>query len=185
MTQDLAGEQAVIRYAISRSRLGRMLVARTDRGICYVGFDDDPRVLKQALRSRFALSRIERDDRGLRGDVQALAELLSDSAGRVDLPLDLRGTPFQLRVWELLRRIPVGHTTTYRELARRMGRPKAVRAVASACGANPVAVAVPCHRVLRSDGGLGGYYWGIERKRRLLQLETDMVQKSQGGATKR
>jgi AraC family transcriptional regulator of adaptative response/methylated-DNA-[protein]-cysteine methyltransferase len=181
MTDDGRDEKPVIRYALSRSMLGRMLVARTDRGICYAAFGDEPRALERALRGRFTGVRIERDDTGLKDAVQTVARMLCCADDDVRPALDLRGTPFQLEVWKLLRTIPPGRTATYTELARKMGRPRAVRAVANACAANPVAVVVPCHRVVRSDGGLGGYYWGIERKRRLLQWEADMVQKPRNG----
>ncbi len=181
MTDDGGDEKLIIRYALSRSMLGRMLVARTDRGICYAAFGDEPRALERALRGRFMGVRIERDDTGLKDAVQTVTRMLCCADDDVRPALDLRGTPFQLEVWKLLRTIPPGRKATYTELARKMGRPRAVRAVANACAANPVAVVVPCHRVVRSDGGLGGYYWGLERKRRLLQWEADMVQKPRDG----
>jgi AraC family transcriptional regulator of adaptative response/methylated-DNA-[protein]-cysteine methyltransferase len=166
-----------IRYALSRSMLGWMLVACTDKGICYVAFGDECSTLEQALQRRFEKARVERDEPSLRKTVQAVEAALSGVGDSSEMPLDLRGTPFQLEVWKLLRTIPFGTIVTYSELARRMGRPRAARAVAGACAANPVAVIVPCHRVIRGDGGLGGYYWGIQRKRKLLQWEADTAHK--------
>jgi AraC family transcriptional regulator of adaptative response/methylated-DNA-[protein]-cysteine methyltransferase len=167
-----------IRYALSGSMLGCMLVACTDKGICYAAFGDAPRPLEGALRARFAHAPIERDDQALRGSVRAVDEMLSRPHDNIQLALDVRGTVLQLQVWNALRTIPAGRTVTYTELARMVGRPRAVRAVANACAANPVAVVIPCHRVVRCDGGLGGYYWGIERKRTLLRWEADTARVS-------
>lgn len=159
-----------VRYTIVSSPLGRLLVAATDQGISRVALGDDDAVLDSALRAEFEQATIERDDAALAGEVaQVLAHL--DGAPASDLPLDVRATLFQRQVWDALRRIPRGSTQSYAEVARSLGRPTAARAVARACASNPVAVLVPCHRVVRGDGEMGGYRWGVERKRALLELE--------------
>jgi AraC family transcriptional regulator of adaptative response/methylated-DNA-[protein]-cysteine methyltransferase len=160
-----------IRAAIRPCSLGKMLVAATARGVCMVAFDDDPAALQADLRRRFPRAVIAGSDAGLERLADAVLTLVDGSGVAADLPLDLMGTAFQQRVWKALREIPSGTTTTYAELARRIGAPRAVRAVGTACGANPVSVAVPCHRVLRGDGALGGYRWGLERKKTLLARE--------------
>ena len=165
------GRGVVVRYAIARCALGRVLVAGTARGICAVRFGDGPATLERELRQDFPKAAIARADGPFKAWVNTLVEHLRHPAGRIDLPLDIRGTAFQQRVWQALREIPVGQTASYSEIAARIGRPSAVRAVARACATNPVAVIVPCHRVVRSDGGISGYRWGVERKRAILQRE--------------
>ncbi|MGE5537676.1 MAG: bifunctional DNA-binding transcriptional regulator/O6-methylguanine-DNA methyltransferase Ada [Gemmatimonas sp.] len=163
-----AGDGEQIGYAVVRSPLGPLLVAATMRGVCSVAFGDSESTLIQDLRRRFSRGDVVPDP-SLRVTAQAVVSSLGDSAP--DLPLDIRGTAFQQKVWQALRTIPRGETATYTEVARRIGRPDAVRAVAGACAANSLGVLVPCHRVLRSDGGVGGYRWGVERKRALLERE--------------
>ncbi len=162
-----------IRFAVVRSYLGPVLVAATGRGICAIEFGPSAGALKNRLRARFPKAELRGPDPGLRQTVSGVLSLLDEPRGsRPALPLDVRGTAFQRRVWRALTRIPAGSTATYAEIAARIGRPKAARAVAQACAANKVAVAIPCHRVVRADGGLGGYRWGIERKKKLLERET-------------
>jgi AraC family transcriptional regulator of adaptative response/methylated-DNA-[protein]-cysteine methyltransferase len=166
------GKDARIAYALAESPLGRILVAATYRGVCFVSLGDDAASLEVALRREFPAAEIHRDDRELG---TAVAEILRNLAGRtphIDLPLDVRATAFQRRVWEELRRIPVGQTRTYGEIARQIGQPKAQRAVGRACATNPVALVVPCHRIVRGDGAAGGYRWGAGRKQALLGRES-------------
>jgi AraC family transcriptional regulator of adaptative response/methylated-DNA-[protein]-cysteine methyltransferase len=156
-------------YAVGKSTLGSVLMASSAKGVAAILIGDDIPVLVAELRASFpdvALRAVD-DDR-LIGRVVGLVE---DPSGSIDLPLDIRGTPFQEKVWAALRTIPAGATATYSDLAARVGDPKAVRAVASACAANKLAVAIPCHRVLRTDGSLSGYRWGVERKRALIERE--------------
>jgi AraC family transcriptional regulator of adaptative response/methylated-DNA-[protein]-cysteine methyltransferase len=164
-----AGE--TVFYTIVPCALGLVLVAMTSRGVHRVVLGDDPVALASSLRDALPAAMIVRDDAAL-GDISAaVVALASGSALSQALPLDLRGTAFQQRVWRELQRIPRGETISYDALAARIGSPKAVRAVGTACGANPVAMVVPCHRVVRADGTLGGYAWGLERKARLLRDE--------------
>jgi len=161
-----------IRYSIGPSALGALLLAATERGICDVRLGGTAALLERELREERSPSALDRDDAGLAAWV---AELERASEGRPparDLPLDLPSSPFRRRVWEALRAIPHGETRTYAELARTLGRPRAARAVGQACAANPVALLVPCHRVVAADGGAGGYRWGGERKRALLRAES-------------
>jgi len=167
------GRGQAIWYALADSALGRVLVAGTARGLCAIFFGDADAALEAELRTRFPNARLVAADEAMREWVAEAVAYIDMPKGVFQLPLDIQGTAFQQKVWAALRDIPFGETATYAELARRVGAPAATRAVASACGANPAAVAVPCHRVLRSDGGLGGYRWGIERKRRLLDRERD------------
>ncbi len=165
-----AGE--TIDFAIVPTSLGHLLVAATEAGICSITLGDDAAALAEALRARFPAARLLRDDGEALAQLVVRAAMLVERPGEAaDLPLDIRGTAFQLRVWAQLRRIKAGETVSYTELARRVGQPKAVRAVASACARNELAVAIPCHRVLREDGGLGGYRWGLARKQALLNRE--------------
>jgi len=171
-TQMRAGGRGLtIRHATGRSWLGVVLVAATDRGICAIMFGDKAEPLVRDLKERFSHAKLVAGDRDFQRTVRAVAEYVRRPAAGLELPLDIIGTAFQQQVWELLRKIPAGATSTYTEIAKRLGKPSAVRAVASACAANPISVAIPCHRVVRSDGSLAGYYWGIERKRRLLDRE--------------
>lgn len=165
------GQGVMITYAVVPSALGRILVAATTRGVCAVRFGDSATRLEQELRSEFHAATLVRDEAAMRPYVQPLLASLRGERVTIDLPLDVRATAFQKRVWDALRRIPTGETRSYREVAEEIGEPSAVRAVARACATNPVAVAVPCHRVVRSDGELAGYRWGIARKRKLLEQE--------------
>ncbi|HEX9023774.1 MAG TPA: bifunctional DNA-binding transcriptional regulator/O6-methylguanine-DNA methyltransferase Ada [Geobacteraceae bacterium] len=158
-------------YTFVENSLGYLLVAATDRGICSVMLGDEQESLANELRQEFPGAEIRRDDDRLRSQVATLLDCLAGQAPNEALPLDVQGTAFQMRVWEELRRIPRGSTASYGELAERIGRPKAVRAVGRACATNPVALITPCHRAVRANGELGGYRWGIERKRRLLEEE--------------
>jgi len=167
------GQGETIRHAVGASSLGAVLVAATELGVCAIMLGDDPDALLATLEARFPRAALARADRDFAGLVSEVVRLVDDPARAQahGLPLDIRGTAFQRLVWEKLREIPAGRTASYAEIAGRIGSPKAVRAVANACGANPLAVAIPCHRVVASDGGLGGYRWGVERKRRLLARE--------------
>ena len=165
-----AGRGAHIRFTIVPSPLGPLLVAATARGICRIGVGDH---LEQEFRREFAAATIARDDGALARQARLIVRHLEGRAPHVDLPLDVRATAFQRRVWRELLAIPRGATRSYTEVARAIGRPSATRAVARACATNPVALVVPCHRVVRADGGLGGYRWGEERKRRLLAAEEE------------
>ncbi|NPV75393.1 MAG: bifunctional DNA-binding transcriptional regulator/O6-methylguanine-DNA methyltransferase Ada [Anaerolineae bacterium] len=165
------GKNMEIQYAIVETYLGRMLVAATRRGVCAVSFGEEDDQLKAALRSEYPRAEIRQAEAGLREWVDALLEHLNGQRPRLDLPLDVQATAFQLRVWEELRKIPRGQTRSYSQVAQAIGQPKAVRAVARACASNPAALVNPCHRVLRSDGGLGGYRWGLARKEALLAHE--------------
>jgi AraC family transcriptional regulator, regulatory protein of adaptative response / methylated-DNA-[protein]-cysteine methyltransferase len=165
-------QTAQLHYAIGQCSLGFVLIARSERGVCAVLLGDDPESVTGELEKRFAPTVLLRRD-------EELAEYLSQVVGLIEAPgrplnllLDLRGSTFQQRVWQALREIPAGATTTYSELAGRIGSPKAVRAVARACASNPLALLVPCHRVIGKDGGLTGYRWGVERKRMLLERES-------------
>jgi AraC family transcriptional regulator, regulatory protein of adaptative response / methylated-DNA-[protein]-cysteine methyltransferase len=151
------------------SSLGSVLIAATDKGLCSVKLGDDVQKLRALLAEEFSAARlVESDLKDLKRKILAFIE---GEASLARLPLDIRGTVFQRRVWDELRRIPRGETRTYREIAHAIGAPAAVRAVGSACGANPVALVVPCHRAVRTDGGMGGYAWGVQRKKKLLALE--------------
>lgn len=153
--------------------LGRLLVAATDRGVCRVMLGDNAAALEADLRREFDAARVRHEKGGkLEGFVDAILSYLEGREPHLDLPLDIRATAFQRRVWQELQRIPFGETRTYTEVATSIGQPKATRAVATACGTNPVALIVPCHRVIRGDGELGGYRWGVERKRSLLEKES-------------
>jgi AraC family transcriptional regulator of adaptative response/methylated-DNA-[protein]-cysteine methyltransferase len=165
------GAGANVRYAIVATPLGRMLVAATDRGLCAVRFGETAVQLERDLRAEFHAAEVHREDKALREYVEPLLAAIRGESPTIDLPLDIRATAFQRKVWETLKKIPSGETRSYTDVAREIGEPSAVRAVARACASNPVAVAVPCHRVVRSDGELAGYRWGIERKKKLLERE--------------
>lgn len=160
-----------IAYTITSSTIGPVLLATTAKGLCAVELGDEPEALVLALQKRFPAARITEDHDRLRDWAQRVVRCIAEPHAGLELPLDIRGTAFQASVWRALRKIPVGHTASYAEIAAALGRPTAVRAVAQACGSNPLAVIIPCHRVVRSDGGLGGYRWGAERKRALLRRE--------------
>ena len=165
------GQGATIRFAVGECSLGSILVAATGRGVCAIAFGDDPDALVRDLQDRFARAELLPGDEAFQRNVAEVVAFVERPEGGLALPLDVQGTAFQERVWRALRDIPAGQTASYAEVARRVGAPGAVRAVAQACGANPVAVAIPCHRVVRKDGALSGYRWGVERKRALLDRE--------------
>lgn len=158
-------------YSIGTSWLGATLVAGTERGICAILFDNDADALLPELRRRFPAAEILPADEAFATRAAEAMAALANPARAARLPLDIIGTAFQQRIWQALRDIPAGETATYAEIAERSGRPGAARAVAGACAANPIAVAIPCHRVIRGDGSLAGYRWGTGRKRQLLQRE--------------
>ncbi len=160
-----------IRYSLASSTLGRLIVALTDKGVCFIAFGDRDAELLGDLEARFPRAEIAPTSAHDAALVEAVVALVDDPSSAAELPLDVRGTAFQQRVWRALTRIAPGETVSYSDLARRIGSPAAVRAVAQACGANPVAVAVPCHRVVGSNGALTGYRWGVDRKRELLRRE--------------
>jgi AraC family transcriptional regulator of adaptative response/methylated-DNA-[protein]-cysteine methyltransferase len=165
------GAKAEIRFAVGECSLGSILVARSERGVCAIFLGDDPDALARELQDRFPRATLIGGDAAFEEVVAKVVGLVEAPGLGIDLPLDVRGTAFQQRVWRALREIPAGSTLSYREIADRIGAPASVRAVAHACAANPLAVAIPCHRVVRSDGALAGYRWGVERKRALLQRE--------------
>ncbi|MBV9736050.1 MAG: bifunctional DNA-binding transcriptional regulator/O6-methylguanine-DNA methyltransferase Ada [Acidisphaera sp.] len=177
-----AGE--TIRTALADSPFGRLLVGATDQGVCFIGFSEPDEALLGDLRRRFPNARIESADAALESTVQRIVAFIEEPKAALALPLDLRGTAFQKRVWDALCRIPVGETRRYSDIAAAIGAPTAVRAVARSCAQNPVSLAVPCHRVIGSDGALTGYRWGIPRKRALLQRESAIAGKGRTtGAT--
>lgn len=165
------GTGSEIRFAIGQCTLGAILVAATERGVCAILLGDDPEALAHDLERRFPRARLVGADAGFERLVAQVVGLVEQPELGTELPLDIRGTAFQQRVWKALRRIPAGKTASYAEIARRIGAPRSVRAVAQACAANALAVAIPCHRVVRTDGDLSGYRWGVERKRALLDRE--------------
>ncbi len=160
-----------IRFAVGECSLGAILVAASERGVCAILLGDDPDALARDLQDRFQRADLIGGDAGFEQLVAQVVGFVEAPGLGLDLPLDVRGTAFQQRVWQALREIPAGATASYSEIARRIGAPQAVRAVAGACAANALAVAIPCHRVVRNDGGLAGYRWGVERKRALLDRE--------------
>ena len=166
------GNGNVIRFAVGECSLGSILVAATDKGVCAIEFGDDPDALVHALQDRFPKAQIVGGDHTFEQLVAKVVGFIEAPAQGLDLPLDIRGTAFQKRVWNAIRAIPAGATASYAELAGRIGRPSASRAVAQVCASNTLAVAIPCHRVVRRDGGLSGYRWGVERKEALLTRET-------------
>ena len=163
---------AEIKFAFGESSLGRVLIAASDKGICAIFFGDDAGELARELKRQFPRARLVGGDHAFEQLTARVISFVEDPRRDLDLPLDIRGTAFQRRVWEALRRIPRGSTATYADIAKAIGAPKAVRAVGRACGSNPIAVAIPCHRVVGSNGSLTGYRGGIERKRALLAKET-------------
>ena len=160
-------------YTIVGTALGQVLVAMTERGVCSVRIADRPEQLEATIREEFPQAELtRRTDPGGRW-VQGIVRFIAGESRRIDVPLDIQATAFQAKVWSALREIPYGATRSYGEVARAIGQPAAVRAVANACASNPLALVIPCHRVVREDGELGGYRWGLERKRTLLQQERD------------
>ena len=156
----------VIRYAVGKSTLGFVLAGSSEMGVCAILLGDEPELLVTELQRRFPTARLTEGNNDL---TEIIA--LTETPGKLALPLDIRGTAFQQRVWQALCEIPVGSTLSYTQVAANIGTPKSVRAVAGACAANAIAVAIPCHRVVRSDGNLSGYRWGVARKRQLLDRE--------------
>ena len=165
------GAGMLISYAVVGCALGHLLVARTERGLCAVRLGDAEKELEAVLFAEFPAAEIRRDETALSQSIEALLSYLDGRQDSPDLPLDVKATAFQRRVWEELRRIPYGSTNSYSEIARKIGQPTATRAVARACATNPVALVIPCHRVIREGGNLSGYRWGLERKQKLLAQE--------------
>jgi AraC family transcriptional regulator, regulatory protein of adaptative response / methylated-DNA-[protein]-cysteine methyltransferase len=171
------GDGAEIVYSIVDSALGRLIVAGTQRGVCFAAMGEADRTLVAELRGDYPRATIRVCDPNRREDsrigqwADALAAYIAGNSKMPTPPMDIRGTPFQFSVWEQLRAIPAGDTRSYSEIARRIGRPRAIRAVGTANGANPVSIIIPCHRAIRSSGHLGGYRWGLARKRKLLEME--------------
>lgn len=172
-TQFRGGGKGVrVRFAVGECSLGSILVAATDKGVCAITFGDDPDALVRDLQDRFPRANLTGGDADFEQLVARVVAFVEAPNGQFDLPLDVRGTAFQQKVWRALRDIPAGTTVSYTDVANRIGHPKAVRAVGRACGTNPVAIAIPCHRVVRHDGSTSGYRWGAERKRMLIERET-------------
>ena len=165
------GIGTTIRFAVGECSLGQILVAASEHGVCAISLGDNPEVLVKELQDRFPKALMIGGDRRFERMVALVIGFIEAPKLGLDLPLDVRGTAFQQRVWQALRKIPAGATASYSEVAQRIGSPKAVRAVARACASNTIAVAIPCHRVLRTDRSLSGYRWGVERKRALLERE--------------
>ena len=166
-----------IRYTLADSALGRVLIAATDKGVCAVRIGDSDKVLETTLRDEFRSAEISRDDRELAKYAREIVGAAEGNGIAHEIPLDIRHTAFQWKVWQALRKIKLGETSSYQEVAKAIGDPRAVRAVANACAANPVALVIPCHRVVRSDGKEGGYRWGTERKEQLLRSEKERGKK--------
>lgn len=171
------GKGERLRVAVGESTLGAVLVAATERGVCAILLGHDGEMLLRELQDLFPNAVIVAGDAGFRRWVGRAITMVNEPEQAIDLPLDIRGTAFQQRVWDELRRIPAGTTTTYTSLAKKIGRPKAVRAVASACASNRIAIAIPCHRVIRLSGNPAGYRWGLERKKELLQREAQTAKR--------
>ena len=165
------GMGMTIRYAVSTCSVGEMLVAATERGVCAIHFGDDTNALIRQLQDRFPRADLQGDDTAFQSAVAQVVDFVEAPSSPFPLPLDVYGTAFQQKVWQALRDIPAGQTATYAEVAQKIGRPTAARAVAQACATNNLAVAIPCHRVVRSNGELSGYRWGVERKAQLLARE--------------
>ena len=175
-TYSRAGRETKIIYTIVESALGYLLVAATDKGVCMVRLGDTVAALEGDLHKEFAAAEIARNNKELEKAVSQILDHLAGKQPRLDLPLDIQATAFQRQVWEALRSIPYGATRSYSEIAKEIGQPKAVRAVARACATNPVALVIPCHRVIREDRSLGGYRGGLERKKKLLEKEGEASQ---------
>lgn len=169
------GARTEIRFAVGECSLGSILVAKSERGICAILLGDDPDALARDLQDRFPKANLIGGDAEFEQLVAKVVGFVEAPALGLELPLDVRGTAFQQRVWQVLRKLPAGSTATYADIAARIGSPGSVRAVAQACGANALAVAIPCHRIVRSDGALSGYRWGVERKRALLEREAQAI----------
>ena len=165
------GKNMKINYTITDCNLGKLLVARTEKGVCAVTFGDDSKTLIANLFNEYSNAEITENNSSLKDYIEAILANLKGTNKTLDLPTDLQATAFQMRVWDILRKIPYGETVSYQQVAERLGNVKAVRAVATACASNRVALVIPCHRVVRSNGKLSGYRWGIERKIQLLESE--------------
>ncbi len=165
------GKDLQIEFAIVETELGKLLVARTEKGVCAVSFGDEKEFLRENLNKEFPKAEISENDKNLKNYVEAILENLSGTNKSLDLPLDIQATAFQMRVWEILRKIPYGETLSYSDVAEKLGNKNAVRAVATACASNRVALVIPCHRVIGKSGDLSGYRWGIERKKQILEKE--------------
>lgn len=167
------GEQMIIQFVVGSCRLGEFLVAQSERGICAILLGNDAQQLVHELETLFPHSSLTAGDEAFSHSVVQVVSFLEHPGSHFALPLDIQGTAFQQQVWQALRDIPAGQTASYRDIAERIGKPQAVRAVAGACAANKLAVIIPCHRVVRNDGALSGYRWGVERKRQLLEIEAE------------
>ncbi len=165
------GADARIMFALAQCSLGTILVARSEKGVCAISLGDDPALLLRELQDRFPRAELIGGDAAFEQLVAKVVGLIEAPNLGIDLPLDVRGTAFQQRVWQALRKIPAGQTASYSQIAEAIGSPRSVRAVAGACAANALAIAIPCHRVVRSDGGISGYRWGVARKEALLARE--------------
>jgi AraC family transcriptional regulator of adaptative response/methylated-DNA-[protein]-cysteine methyltransferase len=172
------GPGTVIRFAVGECSLGSILVAATEKGVCAIELGDDPDALVRSFQDRFRSAELVGDDREFAQRVAEVVGFVEAPGHSLDLPLDIRGTAFQQRVWDAIAAIPAGSTASYTELATRIGAPKAVRAVAQACASNAIAIAIPCHRVVRSDGSISGYRWGVARKRALLARERALQERA-------
>lgn len=164
-----------IYFAVDKCSLGTILVAQSEKGICAILLGDEPEHLHADLQQRFPKATLIAGDSHFQKIVKQIIDVIEKSKPAINLPLDIRGTLFQQRVWQALQKIPAGETRSYRDIAEAIGSPKAVRAVAGACAANAIAVIIPCHRVVRNDGNLSGYRWGVERKKKLLQQEAELA----------
>ncbi|WP_246246842.1 methylated-DNA--[protein]-cysteine S-methyltransferase [Candidatus Methylobacter favarea] len=168
------GVTTEIHFTLGECSLGAILVAMNTRGVCAITLGDDPEILVRALQARFPHAELMGGDSECEQLMDKVAAFIEAPILGLDLPLDVQGTAFQQRVWQALREIPAGTKASYTDIARRIGAPKSVRAVAGACAANMLAIAIPCHRIIRNDGGLSGYRWGVERKRALLEREAKL-----------
>ena len=169
------GKELTIRFVVAESALGKLLVAATDQGVCCIEFGDSKKALRESLQDRFPAARLKEDNVELGHWVRDITTYIQTPTRGLKLPLDIQGTAFQRRVWKALQAIPLGKTASYRHVAMAIGKPSAQRAVAQACRANKLALAIPCHRAVRANGELGGYHWGVDRKRRLLERETTQI----------
>jgi AraC family transcriptional regulator of adaptative response/methylated-DNA-[protein]-cysteine methyltransferase len=170
-TYGKGGRGAVINYTTVVTPLGQLLVAATSKGVCSVKLGDSAKTLEENLLQEFPAAEVRREDKMLNSAVSAIVDQIANRNPRIELPLDIRATAFQKEVWQRLQAIPYGQTASYSDVAKAIGNEKAVRAVARACATNPVALVIPCHRVIREDRGLGGYRWGLSRKKKLLETE--------------
>ena len=174
------GKNMEIEYTVTDCDLGKMLVARTPKGICAVTFGDEEGILEENLRNEYRAASIVRSGANLKDYVDAILASLAGTAKSLDLPLDIQATAFQMRVWDTLRKIAYGTTVSYQQVAEQLGSPKSVRAVARACASNRVAIVIPCHRVVASNGNLSGYRWGVERKKKILENESAQAESKSG-----